>query len=333
MNPALVEMLCCPTCRHDLTLEASEEVAGDVVSGELVCRSCASRYPVRRSVPRFVPADNYARSFGYQWNRFRQTQLDSTIGQTISRQRFLRATGWGPDDLHGRLVLDVGCGAGRFAEVALGLGARLVAVDYSTAVDACRENFGSRPDLDVVQADVRALPFRHGLFDDVYCLGVLQHTPDVRESFLALPPMLRPGGRLAVDVYPKTRLDWLRTKYWLRPFTKRVDEARLLRFITVVAPALLAFSDLLGRVPLVGRRLRAVVPFVNYRGLYPLTDAQLVEFGILDTLDMFAPAHDHPQTVETVAGWFAEADLIDVEVAHDGQVVGRARARPAMRTV
>ena len=61
----------------------------------------------------------------------------------------------------------------------------------------------------------------------------------------------------------------------------------------------------------------------------PALGAQFIEFGILDTLDMFAPAHDHPQTVETVAGWFAETDLIDVEVHHDCQVVGRARSRPA----
>ncbi len=184
MNRALLEMLCCPTCRQDLALHASEEVDGDVVSGELVCGGCASRYPVLRSVPRFVPGDNYARSFGYQWNRFRQTQLDSTVGQPISRQRFLRESGWRPEDLEGKLVLDVGCGAGRFAEVALGLGARLVAVDYSDAVDACQDNLGPRPDLDVIQADMRALPLRRGRFDFVYCLGVLQHTPDLLYYFM-----------------------------------------------------------------------------------------------------------------------------------------------------
>lgn len=325
MKPALLEMLCCPACGQDLTLRAGEEGDGDVESGELACIGCGDTYPILRSVPRFVAADNYARNFGYQWNRFRQTQLDSNVGQPISRQRFLRESGWRPEDLEGKLVLDVGCGAGRFAEVALSFGARLVAVDYSGAVDACWANFGPHPHLDVIQADMRRLPLRPAQFDYVYCFGVLQHTPDVRESFLSLPPMLRPGGRLAVDLYPKTGREWLWSKYWLRPLTKRIDEARLLRVIEVVAPPLLAVSDLLGRVPVVGRRLRYLVPVVNYRGLQPLTDAQLVEFGILDTLDMLAPAHDHPQTVETVAGWFAETALVDVEVYRDGQVIGRAR--------
>ncbi len=328
MNRALTEILCCPLCGHDLTLHVTEEVDGDVVSGELACDSCQSGYPVLRSVPRFVPADNYARNFGYQWNRFRQTQLDSNVGQPISRQRFLRESGWQPDDLRGKVVLDVGCGAGRFAEVALSSGARLVAVDYSSAVDACWTNLGPDPNLDIIQADMRSLPLRREQFDYVYCFGVLQHTPDVRQSLLSLPPMLRPGGRLAVDLYPKTGKEWLWPKYWLRPFTKKVDEARLLRVIEVAAPPLLKVSDLLSRVPVVGRRLRYLVPVVNYRGLQPLNDTQVLEFGILDTLDMLAPAHDHPQTVETVASWFAETPLVDVEVYRDGQVIGRGTKRP-----
>ncbi len=291
------------------------------------CSGCDERYPIVRSVPRFVPEENYARNFGYQWNRFRTTQLDSHIGQPISRDRFLRQSGWEPDELEGKLVLDVGCGAGRFTEVALALGARVVAVDYSSAVDACSANFAADPNLHVLQADMRALPLVPGTFDYVYCFGVLQHTPDVRASFLALPPMLGPGGRLAVDVYPKTGLEFLWSKYWLRPFTRRVDEVRLLKIVEAVVPSMLKVSDLLIRVPVLGRRLRYLLPVINYRGLQPLTDTQLVEFAILDTFDMLAPAHDHPQTVETLERWFAEAALDDVRIYRDGQLIGRGTKR------
>ena len=333
MNPALQRLVCCPACRGDLRLNAGEEIEGGVQSGDLTCVQCGERYPIIRSVPRFVPAANYARNFGYQWNRFRRTQLDSHIGRPISRERFLRESGWDPEDLKGKMVLDVGCGAGRFAEVALSFGAHLVAVDFSSAVDACWANFAHHPHFDVIQADMRALPLRPEQFDYVYCFGVLQHTPDVRTSFLSLPPMLAPGGRLAVDLYPKTGLEWLWSKYWIRPLTKRVDEVRLLRIVESVTPTLLRLSDLIGRVPVVGRRLRYLVPVVNYRGLQPLTDAQLVEFGILDTFDMLAPAHDHPQTVDTLQRWFAETPLIDVEVYRDGQVIGRGTKSGGPRTV
>jgi hypothetical protein len=43
---------------------------------------------------------------------------------------------------------------------------------------------------------------------------------------------------------------------------------------------------------------------------------------------MLAPAHDHPQTVETLRAWFEEHRLVDVAVDRSGLVVGRGRQRP-----
>ena len=89
----------------------------------------------------------------------------------MSRHRFLQATGWGPESLEGLTVLDVGCGAGRFTEIALSLGATVFAVDYSRAVEACRQNFPSHPNLHVVQGNIYSLPFPENGFDAIYCLG------------------------------------------------------------------------------------------------------------------------------------------------------------------
>ncbi|MBA2432681.1 MAG: methyltransferase domain-containing protein [Chthoniobacterales bacterium] len=98
-----------------------------------------------RGVPRFVEPDNYASSFGLQWNRHSAVQLDSRNGTRFSRERFYSITEWNPAELKDRLVLDIGCGAGRFAEVALSDGAEVIAVDLSSAVDAAYHNLGSHP--------------------------------------------------------------------------------------------------------------------------------------------------------------------------------------------
>ena len=95
-----------------------------------------------------------------------------------------------PTELKGKMALEVGCGAGRYAEIALSLGAKLVALDYSSAVDTCWQNLHSNPNLNVVQGDIYHLPFKPASFKSVYCFGVLQHTPDVGKAFLALPPQL-----------------------------------------------------------------------------------------------------------------------------------------------
>lgn len=82
---------------------------------------------------------DYCDNFGKQWNRFREVQLDSLTTKSESRDRFFAETGWTPAKIKGKLLLDAGCGAGRFAEVALEAGARVVAVDISEAAWACQE--------------------------------------------------------------------------------------------------------------------------------------------------------------------------------------------------
>lgn len=327
MKRELVEVLRCPGCAKKLSLTVLEITAEEVVTGTLECDGCAARYPIIGGIPRFVPEDNYATNFGFQWNKFSKTQLDSYSGIDVSRKRFLASVGSAALDLTGKLVLDVGCGAGRFAEIALSLGATVIAVDYSSAVDACFHNLGSNPRLSVIQGDIFHLPLAFDQFELVYCLGVLQHTPDPGAAFAALPRLVQPKGTLAVDVYPRMFSNLFWSKYWIRPLTRRIPQPLLFRLVEAATPFLLKVSEGLARVPGLRRRLRYLVPVVNYRGVIPLSDRQLREWAILDTFDMLAPAHDHPQTQETVEAWFRLAGLQEFEVTRIGHIIGRGRKR------
>jgi SAM-dependent methyltransferase len=276
-------------------------------------------------IPRFVPAENYAANFGFQWNRFRRTQLDSYSGLPVSRKRFLEQTGWTQADLEGKLVLDAGCGAGRFSEIALSLGAEVVAIDYSSAIDACASNLGDNPRLHLAQADIYALPFAPETFDFIYSLGVLQHTPDVKKALCSLPPFLKYGGKLTVDLYLKNWAMWLHPRVWLRPFTTRIEAGRLFHLVERMAPHLLSLSKAVGRVPIAGRGLRRFIPVANYEGVFGLSDPQLQEWAVLDTFDWLAPKYDQPQTARTLESWLAETGLSEIEVELSHHLTGRAR--------
>jgi SAM-dependent methyltransferase len=323
MNLSLLDHLGCPCCHAPLAVDGPKSSSGEAIESGTLASPCGKTFPVVDGIPRFVHSSNYADTFGWQWNRFRNTQLDSHSGVPISRNRFVEYTRWSPADLAGRSVLDVGCGAGRFTEIALQAGARVVALDYSNAVDACRANLGERAELDVIQGDIFALPFRPGQFDFVYCFGVLQHTPDVGAAFQALPPQLRCGGKLAIDVYPRLLRNLLWSKYWLRPVTRRIDPSTLFRLIEQFTPGMLRISRMLRRIPVVGRGLRYLLPVVDYTGVYPLSEQQLREWAILDTFDMLAPAHDHPQAMSTVRTWLRDAGLVEVSVERLGFFVAR----------
>ena len=205
MRQILLKFMRCPLSGLALKVESeNRSIAGDVIEeGWLVSVDGKYRYPITNSIPRFVASSNYADNFGMQWNHFRKTQLDSYSGHTISAERFWKSTGWCKEQLKGKWVLDIGCGAGRFAEIALAAGANVVAIDYSSAVDACYANLSEYENLHVVQADIYELPFLRSSFDYVYSLGVLQHTPNVKKSFLSLPTFLKPGGCICVDYYEK----------------------------------------------------------------------------------------------------------------------------------
>jgi SAM-dependent methyltransferase len=291
---------------------------------DLVCAGCGAIYPVVNGIPRFVSAENYASNFGFQWSRFRRTQLDSYSGKPISRDRFVRETGWAAQQLAGSLTLDLGCGAGRFAEIALSFGATVVAVDYSSAVDACLANLSDER-LHIVQADVYALPFEPATFDFVYSLGVIQHTPDVARTVAALVRALKPGGEIVVDVYRKHWKGWLHPRMWLRPFSTRMNEGGLFRMVERTAPAMLKVSNAVGALPVVGAPLRRLVPVANYAGQLPLSPEQLEQWAILDTYDWLSPKYDQPQTAETLRRWFVDAGLSDVMVFKSDHLTARGR--------
>jgi 2-polyprenyl-3-methyl-5-hydroxy-6-metoxy-1,4-benzoquinol methylase len=328
VKAALLDLLRCPASGQQLHLDAAEGTEADIRAGWLVCQDGRYRYPIRASVPRFVPESNYADSFGMQWNRFSRTQLDSHSGHPISAQRFWTATDWSAREMADKWVLDVGCGAGRFAEVALQAGASVVALDYSSAVDACQANLGHHPNLHVVQGDIYSLPLAPASFAFVYSLGVLQHTPDVGQAFAALPAMVQPGGRLCVDFYEKSWKSRMLPKYWLRPLTTRVPRARLFAEVQRMVPTLLPLSRTLARVPGIGRQLKRIVPVANYFGELPLNEQQQLEWSTLDTFDWLSPEFDQPQTAATVRSWFETAGLGDVEVLKAGHLVGRGRVPP-----
>jgi SAM-dependent methyltransferase len=298
---------------------------GVIRTGELV--NSRHRVPIRDFVPRFRLDEGYAANFGDQWKVFSRTQLDSVNGSSISRDRFLRGTGW-PAHMPGESILEVGCGAGRFTEVMLATGARVVSVDYSSAVDACWKNNGPHPRLTVVQADVFDLPFAPASFDRVFCYGVIQHTPDPRGAFLQLARFVRPGGHIAVDAYTReTRASRWTSKYLWRPITTRMPPRVLRRIVAAYVPAWLPIDNALKDLPVLSRVV-TIIPCWNYTGMLPLTATQIREWAILDTFDALGARYDYPQTLESVRGWFRDAGMPDADVRLAGNGIEANGIRP-----
>jgi SAM-dependent methyltransferase len=325
MKKAAPAHFLCPSCRSPAlrlgdasTTDAGEEIA----DGVLRCGQCGGEVRVRGSVPRFVPDDGYADSFGFQWNQFRKTQLDSYTGRSLSADRLFLATGW-PRELPDQNVLEAGSGAGRFTEVLLATGATVFSFDLSSAVDANHANNGSSPRLHLFQASIYEIPLPRQSFDKVICLGVLQHTPDPKRSFRELVSFVKPGGALVVDVYARNLQAMVGWKYLLRPITKRMPKRALFRLVQGMVALLLRPAIVARRW--FGRAGARLFPILHYSHLgLPLELNRA--WAVLDTFDMYAPAHDHPQSLAEMRRWCEECGLEDIRVEYGPNgVIARGR--------
>ena len=255
---------------------------------------------------------NYTDSFGFQWNRFEKIQIDKDNQNLIqSKKRFLAVTQWDKEDLRGKLVLEVGSGAGRFTRAALeSTQAEIYSVDYSSAVEANRRNNGSNPRVHIERASVYELPYPKQSFDKVFCFGMLQHTPTPRKTVECLAEMVKPGGELIVDFYPyKGWYTKVHAKYLVRPFTKRIDHNRLLLWIERNSMILIQSYKFLHRIGL--GFITRFIPVVDIYKVVPsgLSKEEEKEWIVLDTFDMLSPRYDKPQKTKKIVDWVQHSGL------------------------
>jgi SAM-dependent methyltransferase len=218
MRPDLLAILRCPTCGSSLTLD--DRLPDCAIA--LVCPSCGTQAPIRGGIPRFVdaPEDESARrtqaSFGYEWTHFNDWQPS---GETNFNDYF---QGIDLASLRGRLVLDAGCGMGRHARQIARFADRVVALDFSRAIEqAARNTAAVNANVDCVQADLLRLPLADDTFDFVYSLGVLHHLEQTERALRGLVARVRPGGRMRVYLYWK-RHGWSAALLSLATAARRV---------------------------------------------------------------------------------------------------------------
>lgn len=308
MKRTLLDILRCPACRSDLACTiVSSDPTGEIITGELCCGSCKQRYPIVRGVPRFVPSDGYTSPFGYQWNLFSAEQLDRCNGTRISERRLLSETRWPVDSWAGTRVLDVGCGAGRFLDVASRLGAEIIGIDASSSVDAAYRLLGSHEGVHVVQGDLYALPFAPETFDGCYAIGVIQHTPDPAASVRGLRDVLRPGGKVAITCYERKPYTGLSSMYLLRRVFRRLSPRSKFRLVSVMVPVLFPIAEVLFRLPYLGRAFRFLIPIADTVDLAGLSLRQRYRWALLDTFDVLAPTYVLPQTEIELMNALAQA--------------------------
>jgi 2-polyprenyl-3-methyl-5-hydroxy-6-metoxy-1,4-benzoquinol methylase/uncharacterized protein YbaR (Trm112 family) len=325
MKRTVLEFLVCPDCGVALTCHAVLEKDDDIESGALDCAQCGLSYPIVRGIPRFVTLERplsgqnveTADAFGWEWQEF--TELHDL--PTYEAQFLDWVTPIQPGYLQGKVVLDAGCGMGRFSLVAQHFGARAVlAVDASAAVEAAHQNTHWCHNIHVIQADIHHLPLRRAAaaqMEFVFSIGVLHHLDDPQAGFRALVNHLHKKGSLFAWVYGRENNGWL---------INVINPVRITLTSRLPRRALYALSWLLtlGLHPIVRyvyrpasiisalRPLCRILPYRDYLawlGQFGLRHNHHVVFDHL-----VAPVAFYLRR-EEFAGWFDDSGLEIVEIS------------------
>ena len=131
-------------------------------------------------------------------------------------------------DPAGKVVIDIGCGGGLFAEEVAGLGASVIGIDPAPgAIASARKHAaGAGLAIDYRVGSGEHLPADDACADIAYCVDVLEHVADVSAVVGEAARVLRPGGLFLYDTINRTRIsklvliklcqDWPLTA-WLPP--------------------------------------------------------------------------------------------------------------------
>lgn len=273
MRAAFAAELVCPACRGPVALRVEEERAGEVWSGGLACSACRREYPVTDGIPRLLSEDVAERAA--HWERLHQS-LDyaGIVEQTQRRYALpeavlldyyafaglLRRHGPAP-----RRALEIGAGSGSYA-LALhrlaGVGSFcLMDISASALVGAraLAAAFGMQADL--LQGDVRRLPFRDRAFELSLSGGLIEHFIGAEQDAI-VAEHCRVADRVLIEAPVSTPAYWtFRALYSLRPggwpfgFERPLTRGAVRRLLGTQGFAVEAWSghDFAAGVELLGR--------------------------------------------------------------------------------
>lgn len=338
MHKNMIALLHCPACKAELDLTVWAEEDGDIREGLLSCTSCGTVYPIAGHIPHMVPVSLYydpdfvsrhgvpaarllqgwpdqapdiadlqkrtEENFGKQWEHYASLGwTDETSPDASSRAESLQ---WFHEksllteaDVAGRLTLDAGCGNGRYSYTAFSAGANVVSMDLTCAATVAHGNLkGAGLNAQVVQGDILHSPFKPGVFDVVFTIGVIQHTGAPLEATHTLAELVRPGGLFSVRTYRRANARLEENDAAIRSVTTKftLDELH-------------EFTDI----------LHSLAMFLDRKGLYWQTVRHINIFlQRYDTFDWYAAPVAAKLTYEEMRQAFSKAGVSVLRDADDG---------------
>jgi len=145
------------------------------------------------------------------WNNFDKEMVDEAV-QLLSTR--LKRNKVSLNLIKNKIVLDDGCGSGRYSIALKKLGAKRV-----IGLDKGKGKKLKYKGIEYVNASVLKLPFKDNTFDFVFCNGVLHHTNNTKQGIREIHRVLKPNSYMWLYLAAKSKIfnemDKIRRKHTL----------------------------------------------------------------------------------------------------------------------
>ena len=330
MHAELLDLLACPECDSSLDLTVATGTPEQVEEGRLTCSGCSRSYPVLDDIPYFAPdidragVRNQKSTYSLWWDDYHD---ETSIVDEGHREFFHKSLGLEAHDFERRIVLDAGCGNGRFSFVVSRFRpSLLISFDISSGILHARRAISRHePEARVafVQGDLTRPPFRRKAIDVVFSWGVIHHTPDAAQTFSRIAALVRKGGELGIYVYeyhPVYR--WDKQPLLLLASIRSLFLIRPLRFFCSRLPA--GIVHLLF-VPIYYAERTLGVGIVGCHG--PKADRWNKDRYFRVVIDRFKTRYASEHQLEEVMQWFQAAGFDNLRVGRPSvSITGERKA-------
>lgn len=330
MKEKFIELLWCPNTNSDLhLLNPKYYKNGSIESGELSSKNGDFTYPIIKGIPRFVSAEYYSKSFGYEWEKWSKVQYaNENIGgklEGFTDEMFNLVTGFKEEDIKGKMIVEFGCGGGRYMDVVLRKGGVAIGIDLSLAVEPAKENLKNYENVLIVQGDILKSPFKSNVFDNGFTIGVLHHTPDPGKGLKELFRTIKLNGEAACAVYQSH--GWYASKS-VALYRKIINKTRFifgnslaLIYSHISARTLYHIMPIIKKIPVLGHRIVRI----SENNFLVVNKQPDLKWRILDTFDAITPEYASTHTGEEVESWFKNAKCLDIHLTKWGRCAWKGK--------